>query len=218
MAAYVRQGDLMRFYEINPLVIEYAAGPRPWFTYIRDAAGTIETVLGDARLSMEREWREAGSRQYDVLILDAFSSDSVPVHLLTVEAFDLYLRHLRDADSLLAVNISNRFLDFRPLLFSLARHFNLEVRVFLNPGNPPVPTANLWALLGATPNRHEFFQFAKDWPTPKSEKEVLWTDNHSDVFSLLRWDQRPQKMVIIESPPIPPPPQTNAPAARGKSP
>ena len=212
MASYLRAGDYLRFYEINPLVIDYAAGSAPHFTYCRESVGQVETVLGDARLSLEREWLEGGSQQYDILILDAFSSDSVPVHLLTVEAFDLYLRHLRDENSLLAVNISNRFLDFRPLLRTVATHFRLEAGVFMNIGNPPIPTANLWVILARRPHIPEFFATAKDWPTPTKEVSVLWTDNHSDIFSLLRWERRVPRVVIIE------PPNANArPAVSGAS-
>lgn len=189
MAAHLREGDLMRFYEINPLVIAWAAGPHPWFSYIQDSAGKTETVTGDARLAMEREWLAGGSQQYDLLVLDAFSSDAVPVHLLTVEAFELYLKHLRDADSLLAINISNRFVDFRPLLRTLAAHYHLEAQLFYHPGSPPVPTPNLWMLLGR--KSPAFFQLARPWQAGEPDRRVLWTDSHSDIFRLLRWSATP---------------------------
>jgi len=185
MAAYLRPGDVMRFYEVNPLVIAWAAGRDAYFSYLADTPGTVETVTGDARLALERELRDSGPQHYDLLILDAFSSDSVPVHLLTVEAFALYLRHLRDDDSLLAVNISNRYLDFRPLLFSTARHFGLHAQLHYHPGRPPVPTSTLWMILSRRPSARAAP------PAAAPARPILWTDTHSDVFSLLRWTAAP---------------------------
>jgi SAM-dependent methyltransferase len=108
LAAYGRPGDTIRIYEINPLVLDIA---RSEFTYLGDTPAHIETVLGDGRLSLERE----PSQQFDVLVMDAFSGDSVPVHLITREAFQTYLRHLKPG-GILAVNISNKHLDLRPVM------------------------------------------------------------------------------------------------------
>jgi SAM-dependent methyltransferase len=108
LAAYGRLGDTIRIYEINPLVLEIA---RSEFTYLGDTPAHIETVLGDGRLSLERE----PSQQFDVLVMDAFSGDSVPVHLITREAFQTYLRHLKPG-GILAVNVSNKHLDLRPVM------------------------------------------------------------------------------------------------------
>lgn len=108
LAAYGRPGDTIRIYEINPLVLEIA---RSEFTYLGDTPAHIETVLGDGRLSLERE----RSQQFDVLVMDAFSGDSVPVHLITREAFQTYLRHLKPG-GILAVNVSNKHLDLRPVM------------------------------------------------------------------------------------------------------
>ena len=108
LAAFGRQGDTIRIYEINPLVLEIA---RTEFTYLQDTPARVETVLGDGRLSLEREQ----SQQFDVLVMDAFSGDSVPVHLITREAFQTYLRHLKPG-GILVVNITNRHLDLRPVM------------------------------------------------------------------------------------------------------
>jgi SAM-dependent methyltransferase len=108
LAAYGRSGDTIRIYEINPLVLEIA---RSEFTYLSDTPAHVETVLGDGRLSLERE----PSQQFDVLVMDAFSGDSVPVHLITREAFETYLRHLKPG-GILAVNVSNKHLDLRPVM------------------------------------------------------------------------------------------------------
>ena len=141
----------MRFYEINPTVIDWAAGPDAHFSYTRDTKGRVETVLGDARMSLEQELRERGGTDgqagFDLILLDAFSSDAVPVHLLTVEAFELYRAHLRDQESAILVNISNRFLDFEPLIDGIAERFGMRATLFVDVGNPPVPTGSLWVLL-----------------------------------------------------------------------
>ena len=108
LAAYGRPGDTIRIYEINPLVLDIA---RSEFTYLGDTPAHVETVLGDGRLALEQE----PSQQFDVLVMDAFSGDSVPVHLITREAFQTYLRHLKPG-GILAVNISNRHLDLRPVM------------------------------------------------------------------------------------------------------
>ena len=113
LAVYGRPGDIYRFYEINPQVIELAQSE---FSFMRDSQAAVETVLGDARLSLEREPPQG----FDVLAVDAFSGDSVPVHLITAEAMDLYLRHL-DADGIIAFHLTNRFLWLPPVVDEIAR-------------------------------------------------------------------------------------------------
>lgn len=108
LAAYGRPGDTIRIYEINPLVLQIA---RSEFSYVTDTPAQVETVLGDGRLSLERE----ANQNFDVLVMDAFSGDSVPVHLITQEAFHTYLRHLKPG-GILAINISNKHLDLRPVM------------------------------------------------------------------------------------------------------
>ena len=109
LAAYGRSGDQLRFYEINPLVIRFA---RQHFTYLDDSQAEVQIVEGDARLSLEQE----PPRGYDLLVADAFSSDSIPVHLLTRQAFALYFRHL-GPDGVLAVHVSNRHLDVERVVY-----------------------------------------------------------------------------------------------------
>lgn len=114
LAAWGRTGDTFRFYEINDEVARLA---KKTFTYLGDSQAKIELVMGDARLSMEREAPQA----YDVIILDAFSSDAIPVHLLTLEAFEHYRRHLKP-DGAIVVHVSNRYLDLRPIVARIAEH------------------------------------------------------------------------------------------------
>ena len=116
--AYARKGDTFRFYEINPQVVEVAHSE---FTFMKDTPATIEVVLGDGRLSLERE----ASQQFDVLAMDAFSGDSIPMHLLTREAMQIYLRHLKPGGVLL-FQATNRFLNIAPIVASLANEFGLS--------------------------------------------------------------------------------------------
>jgi hypothetical protein len=188
LAAYARSNDVIRFYEINPAVIALAAGPNALFGYVGECDGQVNIVPGDARLSQERELREGRAQEYDVLILDAFSSDSIPVHLLTLEAFETYVRQLRDGDSIIAVNISNRFLDLRPLAFGVAARMGLQAALFYCEGDPPQPAKSMWVLMSrngaffrqeAVRARRHAYRVVED---------VVWTDGYSNLFALLRWD------------------------------
>jgi hypothetical protein len=112
LATYGNKGDTFRFYDINPTVIEIAKRD---FTYWRDSEATMEISLGDARLNLERE----PNQNFDVLAIDAFSSDSIPVHLITLEALDVYTKHMKP-DGVIAFHVSNRFLDLKPVVQMLA--------------------------------------------------------------------------------------------------
>ncbi len=115
LAVYGARGDVYRFYEINPDVITVAQRD---FTYLRDSDATIELQLGDARLSLERE----PAQQFDVLAIDAFSSDAIPVHLITSEALAIYRRHMKPG-GIIAFHVTNRFLNLVPVVEGLAaRH------------------------------------------------------------------------------------------------
>jgi len=115
LVAYGRPGDTYRIYEINPLVPPLA---QTLFTYLKDTPAKVEIVLGDARLSLERE----PNQQFDLLVMDAFSGDSVPVHLITREALQMYFRHLKPG-GVLAVNVTNTYLDLRPVVERAASYF-----------------------------------------------------------------------------------------------
>jgi hypothetical protein len=117
IVAYARKGDTFRFYEINPQVVELA---RREFTFMTDTPAKIEVVLGDGRLSLERE----ASQQFDVLAMDAFSGDSIPLHLLTREAMAIYMRHLKPG-GVLAFQATNRFINIAPVVASLAAEYGL---------------------------------------------------------------------------------------------
>ena len=181
LATYGRAGDVIRFYEINPAVTRLA---QTRFSYLGDSKAEIQIVMGDARLSLARE----EPQQFDMLVLDAFSSDSVPVHLLTVEAFDVYLRHLRP-DGVVAVHVSNCHLDLAPVLARLAARFDLQCLCIKCPGDEDEGLlASRWVLLSKNA------QFLRDITATRSPEQVdpvtrtasLWTDDHVRVLEILK--------------------------------
>jgi len=180
LAAYGRPGDVFRFYDINPKVIELAQSE---FSFLKDSQAQSEVALGDARLSLERE----PDQNFDILALDAFSSDAIPVHLLTVEAFRVYLRHLKPG-GLLAVHISNRYLDLVPVVQQAARHLSLEIRQVENDDDDDAGVYRSdWMLLSALPTAFEGNFLKEGAEKIDSEPSVrLWTDDYSDLYRILK--------------------------------
>src|SRR5205085_9621427 len=133
IAAYSRPGDVYRFYEINPAVIRLAEGEGGYFTYLTDAPARIEIAAGDARLSLEAEAAQGDFQKFDVLFVDAFNGDSIPVHLLTKEAMSLYLSHLRGPDSVIGVNATNLAIDLSPVVAGLAQLYGLKATLIRAP-------------------------------------------------------------------------------------
>src|ERR1700730_12176018 len=125
LASYGHSGDYFRFYEIDPQVVDLSVPRKPMFTFLQVSPATIDIALGDARLSLEDEAAQGHLQNFDVLVLDAFSSDSIPVHLLTTEAMALYLRHLSGPDAVLAFHLTNRALDLSPVVEVYSRKYNL---------------------------------------------------------------------------------------------
>jgi hypothetical protein len=179
LAAYGRPGDSFRFYEINPPVIHVASAE---FTYLADSKATIDLVLGDARLSLEREPKQ----NFDVLVVDAFTSDVVPVHLLTREAFTLYFQHLRKS-GVLAVHISNRYLDLAPIVQLAAESMGKQATLIESLGEKEHHTSLAdWVLvgpsevLGARRIRNAAI-------TIKARPRVrMWTDDFNNIFQVLK--------------------------------
>jgi hypothetical protein len=187
LSAYGQPGDVYKFYEINPVVVDLAEGEGGYFHYLQDSQAKVEIILGDARLSLERELEEEHPQQFDVMVLDVFSSDSIPVHLLDEQAFNLYLKHLAPG-GILAVNISNSFLDLVPVVWTLADHFNLS-RVLINdPGNGTTIFSSIWMLLARDPALLQTHAI-KERTTPMLNYTPhirLWTDDYSNLFQILR--------------------------------
>lgn len=178
LATYARPGDHYRFYEINPAVVDLA---QRFFEYLPACRGQVEVVVGDARILLEQE----ASQAFDVLVLDAFSSDSIPVHLLTREAFDVYLRHLQPA-GILAVHISNVHVDLSPVIAGQAAQLGLALAGYESSGDKATETRPaLWMLLSrqAPSLAIDAVQRAK---LPPPARELVWTDQRNSVFQVLR--------------------------------
>ena len=176
----------MRFYELNPQVIAYSEGTDPYFTFLRDSPAKIETVLGDARLSLEREFAEKGPQNFDVLVIDAFSSDAIPAHLLTSEALDVYLKHLSGPSSVLAFHISNKVLDLRYVLAALAAQKQLAVVRLNKRDSDNAAERSDWVMLARNPQALQLNSFASlIAPMPQPDDRMLWTDDYSNLFRVL---------------------------------
>src|SRR5947209_3143404 len=180
LAAYGRTGDVFRFYDINSDVVELA---RSEFTFLKDSRAKVEVALGDARRSLERE----PARNFDVLALDAFSSDAIPVHLLTVEAFRTYLRHMKPG-GILAVHISNRYLDLVPVVQQAARRLSLELRQVENDDDDDAGVYRSdWMLVSASPAAFEGKELKEAAERINAVPRVkLWTDDYSDLYRILK--------------------------------
>ena len=180
LAAYGRPGDTVRVYEINPQVVDLALKE---FFYLGGTKERLDVILGDARLSLEAEPRQG----FDVLAVDAFSSDSIPVHLLTAEAFEIYFRHLKPG-GILAVHISNRYLDLKPVLKEAATKFGKEVRIVEDDSNYEKGTyGTTWVLFADSAAAFEQEPLAGAVEALTIERSVrLWTDDYSDLYAILK--------------------------------
>ena len=178
LVAYGREGDVYRLYEIDPLVIELA---QEKFTYLSDTRAKLEIVLGDGRLQLERE----PSQQFDVLVMDAFSGDSVPVHLLTLEAFQIYFKHLKP-DGVLAMNVTNAFLDLVPVLKCAADHYGKHIRLLEHPGDQELAFASRWVVIS---DNKDFFDQASLQAMREVEASdgfAAWRDDYSSLLAVLK--------------------------------
>ena len=187
LAAYGQPGDVYRLYEINPVVVELAEGQGSYFSFLSDSQAKIETVLGDARISLERELAEGNPQNFDVLVLDTFSSDSIPVHLVTKEAFDLYLAHLAP-DGIIAAHITNLHLDLQPVFWGLAKHHDLSIARVNYPGDSNGGFASHWILLSRDPvllNIPAIQERSVDLKGYSTDMR-LWTDDYSNLFQILK--------------------------------
>lgn len=178
LAVYGRPGDRFRFYEINPHVVEVA---RREFTFLADCRAEVAVVTADARLALEQE----EPQRFDLLAVDAFSGDSIPVHLLTLEAFALYERHLAPG-GVLAVHVSNRFLDLPPVVALAAERRGLEARLVRSEGGPDASAAS-WMLLSRDPGLFGDPEL-RDVAEPVVPRASLraWTDDYSNLVRIIK--------------------------------
>ncbi|MCU0520959.1 MAG: ferrichrome ABC transporter permease [Anaerolineae bacterium] len=186
-AVYGRTADVIRFYEIDPDVIRYAEGKGGYFTYLRDSAATVEIVPGDARLSLAGELAAGGSQQFDLLAVDVYSGDAPPTHLLTLEAFELYLAHL-SGDGLLAMHTSTTHLNLVALMASQAKRLGLCGVIAEDQGDGGAIFLSQWVIL----SRDSGLPDAEPWhafPNLSSAYDpgvAPWTDSHSNLLQVLR--------------------------------
>jgi len=184
LSAYGRPGDTVRFYELNPEVVRISHSE---FTYLDSSPAKVEFVIGDARLSMERELAARNPQRYDVLAIDAFSSDSIPVHLITREAIEVYRRELAPG-GILAVHISNRFLDLKPVLANIAAANGMTVRLVAD--TPPEETgasSTDWVLLAENDVPFSYPKLVdRVEPIEPNPALSLWTDQFNNLLDVLK--------------------------------
>ncbi len=184
IAAFGHPGEQFRFYDINPDVL--ALSEQGIFKYLKNCEANLQVVLGDARIMMEHELAQGASQQFDVLAIDAFSSDAIPVHLLTTECAEIYGRHLRPG-GILAVHISNRFLDLAPVTRGLAEHLAWKAVEIDNADNDATGVfSSTWVLLSSSAEVLEdpLIQEASAAVTGK-ERILRWTDDYSGLWQVL---------------------------------
>ena len=183
LASYGAIGDVYRFYDINPQVMRIA---QQEFTYLQDSDATIQLVLGDARLSLERELAQGQSQQFDVLVIDAFSSDAIPVHLITTEALGVYLKHMKPG-GVIAFHVTNRFLNLVPVVEGLVAAHSLYVIHIADQGEDSLASRSDWLLLSTRRESLDYpaltgaateVEVRKDWR--------LWTDDYNNLFQVLK--------------------------------
>ena len=179
VATYGKSGDYFRFYEINPAVLKIANED---FSFLKNCQAHTEVVMGDARISMERE----SPQHFDALILDAFSGDSIPTHLLTKEAFDVYLRHL-NANGVLAVHISNQHVNLEPVVRRLGAEVGFTCAAITSPDRPPHWMPATWVLMSRD---QQFLATAgireRTIGNVATSDCPLWTDQFNNIVQLLR--------------------------------
>ena len=185
LAAYGRAGDNVRFYELDRDVVALANGR---FTYLESTPARVEVALGDARLSLDRELSSGHPQAFDVLAVDAFSSDSIPVHLLTREAIELYVRHLAD-DGIVAVHISNRFLDLQPVLANIVAAAGLSARLIDDEidDNASKASSSEWVLIARNPQTLADGPIGQRSEALREQADVgVWTDGYNNLLRVMK--------------------------------
>lgn len=184
LSSYARKGDYYRIYEINPLVLEVA---RSEFRFLKGCKGTCDVVLGDARVSLERD----AIQNFDLMAVDAFSGDSIPVHLLTKEAFELYFRHLKGPDGVLCVHVSNKHLRLGPVVERIASSLGLKTLAIENEEIEDAQVfSSFWVLVyrpEASIARIAMVTSAGE-PVPPRPELRTWTDDYSNLFQIWKRD------------------------------
>jgi SAM-dependent methyltransferase len=187
LASYVQPGQQWSYFEIDPVVVKIARDPR-YFTFLQDSPVEIRVVLGDARQTLAKEPDDA----FDLLVLDAYTSDAIPVHLATREALALYLRKLAPGGRL-ALHISNNYLELEPVFANLADDAKLTCLTRYDPANSPgeiIPgkSASLWMVMARQPEELAELKLDRRWREGRRDpKQRIWTDDYSNLLGVLRW-------------------------------
>ncbi len=179
LAVYGRAGDHYTIYEIDPAVIDLA---KREFSFLADSLANIDIVLGDARLQLERE----PDQQFDVLAIDAFSGDSIPVHLITAQAMAVYMRHLK-LDGILAFHLTNRFLSLPPVVYNIAKAQNLAVALIHDENDNPALRNTDWVLVSRDPAVLKVDSIRRATSDIKPIPGLgVWTDDFNNLFTVLK--------------------------------
>jgi len=185
LASYGKPGDNFTFYELNP---DVKTAANDYFSYLSNSKAKISVKLGDARVTLQNELTKNGSQQFQILVVDAFSSDSIPVHLLTLEAFQLYWKHLTD-DGSLVLHISNNHLDLLPLVATLAENIGKNMFHFYSASDENNEHTAEWIIVTnnndiiedeAIKSRATYFKLTE-------EQRILWTDEYSNLLSVIKF-------------------------------
>jgi hypothetical protein len=185
IAAWGLANDSIRFYEINPAVDSIA---HTWFSFLNDSQARTDVTLGDARVQMERELAQGQSHDFDLIAVDAFSSDSIPIHLLTAECADVYRQRLAPG-GVLAFHISNRALNLEPVVRALAEHLGWRAGLVISAQDPALgEDSSRWVLI--TDNAEFLAKPAvaenlMGWSLPP-RAPVLWTDDFASLWHVLK--------------------------------
>jgi SAM-dependent methyltransferase len=184
LAAWGRPGDTFRFYEINPAVEEVA---KTWFSFLKDSEARVELTPGDARIQLENELAQGHSRDFDVIVVDAFSGDAIPLHLLTAESGDIYKRHLAPGGCLL-LHISNRALDLEPVTRGLAAHLGWPGFLFVSgPHDETGESTSHWVLITANTELLKRPAVAGRVSTWDKSVPIGWTDDFVSLWHVVRF-------------------------------
>ncbi|HTT22478.1 MAG TPA: hypothetical protein VMG82_26360 [Candidatus Sulfotelmatobacter sp.] len=179
LASYGKAGDYFRFYEIDPQVVALSRAQNPAFTFVKDSPAKIDIMLGDARLLLADEAARGQLQKFDVLVLDAFSGDAIPVHLLTREAMGLYLRHLSGPNAVMAFHLTNRSVDLAPVFVGLSKAYNLTATQVDD-------SYSKWVLVSANPQMLSL-QGLEEHTRPVETGRTIpqWTDEYSNLFEVM---------------------------------
>ncbi|MBN9289334.1 MAG: hypothetical protein BGO43_14280 [Gammaproteobacteria bacterium 39-13] len=183
IATLTENGDFLRFYEIDPDIHKIA---RKYFSYLDNAKAAIDVTIGDGRLKLTQALK-IGSENYDVLAIDAFNGDAIPVHLLTLEAMQIYLSHLAP-NGILAFHVSSRYIDLYPPLQALASKLNLYAFITYNDEDRSnaIYTSE-WVLITRRPELGAYLYQEKALSFHAERMENIWTDDFNYLLSVIRW-------------------------------